>query len=130
MHTMPILINIDGITVEEFQKEVSQTPWKDKIVEISPLNRDLISSTIKGEGIQYDAYHLLEIRMGLSLAGLILLIIVDITKEKKYIAVARLNGISRTLIIRKKFITYLGSLFACLYLQGEKIRKSDEMKFY
>lgn len=110
-YRMPVLINVDGISVEEFQKEIKDTPWEKSLRDVKELDSYSIKNSVTEEGIQFDSYHLLSVSMGLSFASLLLMMIVEIVKHKKYVAVAQLNGISKTNIIKKKFSTYLLSIF-------------------
>lgn len=108
---MPVLLNISGIEREQFTKAISKSEYRKYILEVNDLDEGLISFTNIGEGIQFKSEKLMYICVVLAFVSLMMLIIVQTIKHKKYIAVAKLNGISKARIIKKVFLPYLISVF-------------------
>lgn len=108
---MPTLLNVSGISVAEFEKEIKECGLKPYVESVQPLDMLNNFSLRQEEGIQFDPNNILLICIVLAFVTLILLIIVNTVKHKKMIAVCRLNGISKIRIIKKQFVGFLLNLF-------------------
>ncbi len=107
---IPTLYTIEGISVEEFENEIKGTDFRNYIENLSVLDEHGTFTIIKDEGIQFDPNNILFICMGLACVSLMMLIVVNTIKHKKYIAVCRLNGVGKVKILKNKFLLFLLSL--------------------
>lgn len=110
-HRMPFYYNILGINEDDFNMEIKKSGLDKYLKEIQPLTSEIIIIASPQEGIQFNANHLMSVCIGLVFVALMLIINVEVVKNKKYIAVAKLNGISRSRIILKIFVPYVLSVF-------------------
>lgn len=126
----PTALKISNMTMDTFYSEIKGTPLEKHINSNSydvTSTADIVHVK-EPEGIQYDSNGILLICLILSLVTLSLLLMVNVVKSKKFVAITRLHGFSKIKIIRKVFapltikifITYaITQILLLLFVAGQ-----------
>ncbi len=102
---------ISNFTAQQFTSRIENTPLEKYINDVNDVQFDYdIINVREAKGIQYDSNGILIICLILALVTLSLLLMVNIVKNKKMVAISRLHGISKLRILFHVFLPFISKI--------------------